>query len=39
MPEDNITESRMCVDCGINTAPGIPDGPTIRVALARDGEC
>src|SRR6476660_8361080 len=26
----NITESWFCVDCKINTAPGIPDGPTLR---------
>jgi hypothetical protein len=30
---DNITESWLCVDCGVNTAPGIPDGPTLRLHL------
>jgi hypothetical protein len=28
--EDNITESWVCIDYGINTAPGIPDGPETR---------
>jgi hypothetical protein len=35
---DNITESWLCVDCGVNTAPGIPDGPTTRVQLTLMGK-
>jgi hypothetical protein len=30
MSDDNITESWICVNCGVNTAPGLPDGPTLR---------
>ena len=33
----NITESWVCVDCGITTAPGVPPGPLTRMLLARDG--
>jgi hypothetical protein len=36
---DNITESWLCVDCGINTAPGIPNGPAMRAQLALIGKC
>lgn len=32
--QDNIVESWICVDCGTNTAPGIPSGPEMRVAFA-----
>jgi hypothetical protein len=35
---DNITESWLCVDCGVNTAPGVPDGPTTRAKLAQGRE-
>jgi hypothetical protein len=28
VPNGNGTEDWNCVDCGINTAPGFPDGPT-----------
>lgn len=35
---DNITESWLCIDCGANTAPGIPDGPTTRRELLMSGE-
>jgi hypothetical protein len=35
---DNITESWLCVDCGVNTAPGFMDGPTLRQALEEAGE-
>jgi hypothetical protein len=31
--QDNIVESWLCVDCGINTAPGLPSGPEMRIAL------
>jgi len=27
---DNIPESWLCIDCGVNTAPGFLDGPTVR---------
>jgi hypothetical protein len=37
-PKDNITESWLCIDCGVNTAPGIPDGPTMRAQLALTGK-
>jgi hypothetical protein len=30
MSDDDITESWLCIDCRVNTAPGIPDGPTAR---------
>jgi hypothetical protein len=36
---DNVVESWHCVDCGVNTAPGIPDGPTLRAYLALTGKC
>jgi hypothetical protein len=32
--QDNNVESWLCVDCGVNTAPGVPSGPEIRVAFA-----
>jgi hypothetical protein len=32
--QDNITESWLCVDCGVNTAPGLVSGPETRVAFA-----
>jgi hypothetical protein len=35
---DNIVESWLCVDCGVNTNPGTPDGPTTRIDLALYGE-
>ena len=36
--QDNIVESWLCVDCGVNTAPGIPDGPQTRLDLALNGK-
>ena len=30
---DNITESWICVDCKVNTAPGFMDGPTLRAYM------
>jgi hypothetical protein len=36
--DDNVTESWLCVDCGVNTAPGCPDGPTTRAQLALGGK-
>jgi hypothetical protein len=35
--QDNIVESWLCVDCGVNT-PGCPDGPQTRIDLALNGE-
>jgi hypothetical protein len=35
--KDNTVESWLCVDCGMNTAPGILDGPTMRRELALKG--
>lgn len=32
--QDNIVESWLCVDCGVNTHPGCPDGPQTRIDLA-----
>jgi hypothetical protein len=32
-----IVESWCCIDCGVNTAPGFPDGPTMRALLALAG--
>jgi hypothetical protein len=29
----SFTESWLCIDCGANTAPGFPDGPTLRREL------
>jgi hypothetical protein len=34
---DNITESWLCVDCGINTAPEVPPGPIVRESLKTKG--
>lgn len=31
---DNAVESWLCVDCHVNTAPGLSSGPEIRVAFA-----
>src|SRR5258708_31071695 len=36
--QDNIVESWLCVDCGVNTAPGCPSGPEIRIAFAMGAE-
>jgi hypothetical protein len=36
--DSGIVESWLCVDCGINTAPGFPSGDVIRDSLARDGK-
>src|SRR5262249_29368178 len=27
-PQGHVTEDWLCIDCGINTAPGVPDGLT-----------
>ena len=37
-PNGNITEDWLCVDCGINTAPGFPDGPTAIRQINETGE-
>lgn len=36
--KDNIIESWLCVDCGVNTNPGCPDGPSTRIDLALYGK-
>jgi hypothetical protein len=36
--QDNITESWLCIDCGVNTHPGTLSGPEMRIALALNGE-
>jgi hypothetical protein len=36
--KDNIVESWLCVDCGVNTAPGLLDGPATRIDLALNGK-
>jgi hypothetical protein len=38
MSSDNITESWVCIDCGINTAPGCLDGAETRRQLEATGE-
>jgi hypothetical protein len=35
--QDNIVESWVCIDCGVNTNPGCPDGPQIRIDNALNG--
>jgi len=35
--QDNIVESWLCVDCGVNTHPGCPDGPQTRIDIALKG--
>jgi hypothetical protein len=35
--DDNIAESWLCVDCGVNTAPGCPPGPIVRRELETKG--
>src|SRR5437879_5416864 len=36
--QDNIVESWICVDCGVNTHPGCPDGPQTRIDIALTGK-
>jgi hypothetical protein len=36
--KDSLVESWLCVDCGVNTAPGFPDGPTARIEIALYGK-
>ena len=36
--QDEVTESWLCVDCGRNTAPGVPDGPSTRKQIKRRGK-
>jgi hypothetical protein len=36
--QDNIVESWLCVDCGVNTAPGVLNGPETRIAFAMGAE-
>ena len=32
--QDNIVKSWHCIDCGVNTHPGCPSGPQLRLAFA-----
>ena len=36
--QDNIVESWLCVECGVNTHPGCPDGPQTRIDIALTGK-
>jgi hypothetical protein len=36
-PDGNVTEDWRCVDCGINTAPGFPDGLTTLPEIKAKG--
>jgi hypothetical protein len=36
--QDNIVESWLCIDCGVNTAPGLLSGPALRIDLALNGK-
>jgi hypothetical protein len=36
-PDGHVTEDWLCVDCGVNTAPGIPDGATVLKQLNDTG--
>jgi hypothetical protein len=35
----DFPESWNCVDCGCDTAPGVPNRSALRKAMARHGEC
>jgi hypothetical protein len=37
-PHGQITEDWLCVDCGVNTAPGLSDGPTTLREVNETGE-
>jgi hypothetical protein len=37
-PSSQVTEDWLCIDCGINTAPGIPDGATAFREIEAKGE-
>jgi len=37
-PDGQLTEDWLCVDCGVNTAPGIPDGPMTLREVNETGE-
>jgi hypothetical protein len=37
-PDGHLTEDWLCVDYGVNTAPGIPDGPTTLREVNETGE-
>src|SRR3954464_4578139 len=36
--KDNFVENWLCVDCGVNTHPGCPDGPSTRIDVALTGK-
>jgi hypothetical protein len=37
-PDGHITEDWLCIDCGINTAPGVHDGKTVLREFALGAE-
>jgi hypothetical protein len=37
VPNAQVTEDWLCIDCGINTAPGIPDGLTTLREIEQKG--
>ena len=36
-PDGHVTEDWLCIDCGVNTAPGIADGKTALKQIETDG--
>jgi hypothetical protein len=38
-PNGHVTEDWLCADCGVNTAPGIPDGKTLVERVNAAGAC
>src|SRR5262245_34155410 len=38
IPDGHVTEDWLCVDCGVNTAPGFPDGATALREIEEQGE-
>jgi hypothetical protein len=36
---DGVVESWLCVDCGVNTAPGFLDGANTRARIELTGAC
>src|SRR5262249_55287246 len=39
IPDGHVTEDWLCIDCGINTAPGCPDGATQLREIEAKGVC
>ena len=36
-PDGHVTEDWLCIDCGVNTAPGFPDGATTLKQIKESG--